>query len=118
MGRAMLRIFLTLFAALLGFAAAAMLAVAFLISPHAGLAGGAEVVFYGAAGAVIAGVAAGFMVSRLGTTTLVWAALLAAIIFVTLFARVLWLQQSADDASSALPADPRPVTKPAPDVSR
>lgn len=114
--RLLLRVFLTLFAALCGFAAAATIAVAFFISPDAGLAGAAEVVFYGAAGALLFGVAAGFIVSRLGSRALVLASLAAAIVLAVLFARVLWNQREAEEASPAMP-QPRAVTEPAPEIA-
>jgi hypothetical protein len=81
----LLRVFLTLFATVCGFTAGAMIGAAVLVSPDAGLAGGAEVVFYGAAGAIIAGIAGGFAVRRLGRRVLAWTALAAALVLGVLF---------------------------------
>lgn len=113
--RLLLRVFLTLFAALCGFAAGAALSSAVLISSHAGLAGAAEAVFYGGVGAIVAGAGAGFIVFRLGSRTLLLASGAAAIVLVFLLARALWSQGPTEEAAPAA-SQPRPVTEPAPVV--
>lgn len=115
--RLLLRVFLTLSAFLCGFAAAAMLAVAFFISPHAGLAGGAEVVLYGTGGAILFGVAAGFIVARLGSRALMLASVVAAIVLAALLVGGVWNQRETEEASPAMSSQPRPVTEPAPETA-
>jgi hypothetical protein len=109
-----LRAFLVLFAALAGLAAAAAMASAFVISRNAGLAGAAEAVVYGAAGALVAAVLAAIALRRTGARVLSGLSLAAAALLVVLFAWALWNQQATDSVSPPSPAQPTTTTKPVP----
>lgn len=105
--RLVLQIFVVLCAALTGFAAGGALSAAYFVSPGAGLAGGAEVLFYGAAAALIAAVVAGFEVARMGGRTLVRLSVAAALFATTLLVWALLNQQGKDGDTVSVPTQPR-----------
>jgi hypothetical protein len=86
-----------------GFAAAAALSAAFLVSRDAGLAGAAEVLFYGIGGALVAGIGAGYGISRLGPRALSRTAIAAAFVLAVLIARAVWMQRAENAAAPPQP---------------
>ena len=106
----LLRLFLILVAMLCGFAMAAMIGANFLVSRESGLAGATEVLFYGIAGAILMGLAAGYVIFRLGQKTLAWVSLLAALLLGALIAMAFWNQR---EELEYMP--PSPVTQTGPE---
>jgi hypothetical protein len=98
-----LRSFLVLVTAACGFAGAAAISAAFLVSRDAGLAGAAEVLFYGIGGALVAGIGAGYGVARLGSRALSRTAFAAGFILAVLIAGTAWIQRAENAAAPPLP---------------
>jgi len=101
--------FVVLVGAACGFTAGAALSSAFLIARDAGLAGATEVVVYGLAGALVAGVAAGFGATRLSVRRLSRAALMAGVVLAVLLVLAALRIQAVTDAR-VTPAALQPTT--------
>lgn len=110
--RILLRVFIVLAAAIVGFFVIGRLAGAFLIPPGAGLAGAAEAVLYGAAGALIAG-AAGVALARLSGKVLPRISLAMALVLILTIVGAVWMVwgERANNVASPQP-EPRAATDP------
>jgi len=108
--RVLLRTIVVMAAALVGFGAAAYLAVATVIRADAGLAGGAEVLFYGLMGALIASITAGIVVYRLRLSWLIRTSVVAALLICLLAAGALWSWPASETSSTSSGAQPRTTT--------
>jgi hypothetical protein len=86
-----------------GFAAAAAISGTFLVSRDAGLAGAAEVLFYGIGGALVAGIGASYAVARLGSRALSRTAFAAGLVLAGLIGRAAWIQRAENAAAPPLP---------------
>jgi hypothetical protein len=108
--RVLLRAIVVVAATPIGFVAAAYIATATVIRADAGLAGGAEVLFYGVIGALIASVVAGILVYRLRLPVLIRSSLVAALLLGLLAAWVLWSWPASQAPSTSSGAQPRATT--------